>query len=82
MFNDDDLDKWKMSFLRTCRDIYEAELDGYFPCQFDSCFDFNRKCQFYGLCIQNKNPMQYAEDIPEGYMISFWDVEEDKGDNE
>jgi hypothetical protein len=82
VFNDDDLSKWKLSFLSTCKKVYHACKDNYFPCQFDSCFAYNRKCQFYGLCSQDANPMKYAEEIPEGFMQDFWDVENVEGDVE
>jgi len=75
IFTDDDIFKWKMSFLKTCGDIYQCEKSNYFPCQFDSCFDYNRKCQFYGLCTSNTEPSEFVENIPEGFKQQFWDVE-------
>lgn len=77
IFTEDDLIKWKISFLTTCMRIHIAELTNNFPCQFDSCFDFNRKCQFYGLCTSETDPKHYADEIPEGYIQEFWDVEEE-----
>jgi hypothetical protein len=82
IFNEDDLLKWKLSFLRTCRSVYDSWKDDYFPCQFDSCFDFNHRCQFYGLCTQDTDPMYYLDNIPEGFCQEFWDVENEEGDVE
>jgi hypothetical protein len=84
LFTDSDYEKWKHSFLRTCRDIVECWLDGYFPAEFDACYDYNKLCPYSGICETNKTIPILPEDAEgfisdfQGYMIKKWDVEHEE----
>ncbi len=84
LFTDADFEKWKHSFLRTCRDITECWLDGYFPAEFDSCYDYNKLCPYSAICETNKTIPLDPDDAEgfisgfQGYLIKKWDVEHEE----
>jgi hypothetical protein len=80
IFNEFDLQEWKMSFLNTAKELWDCYQKNYFPMNFDSCFDYGRQCAFYRLCTSGEDPTRYAEETPEGYIVDYWDVENEGGD--
>jgi hypothetical protein len=81
IFNDADIEKWKHSFLSTCRDIFTCWEEAYFPAEFDRCYDYNKLCQYSRICETNmtipihpEDAYQITERIPD-YIIKRWDVE-------
>lgn len=83
LFNDADFEKWKHSFLCTCRDIYNCWDEAYFPAEFDRCYDYNKLCQYSRICETNRsiplNPEDsdlFLQDIP-GFIVKRWNVEEE-----
>ena len=74
IFTDKDLLSWRFSFLRAAKEIQEAMLSGLWDqCQ-DSCYDFNRNCGFLGVCEQNKQEVDLAQN--ESFIYLPWDVRE------
>jgi hypothetical protein len=86
LFTDADFEKWKHSFLRTCRDIYDCWQDAYFPAEFDRCYDYNKLCAYSRICETNKSipldPEQASAliDNTPGYIIKLWNVEDEEGE--
>lgn len=41
-----------------------------------ACTNYFRRCEYYDLCMYRVNPMEYADKLPEGFMISEWNPHE------
>lgn len=70
IFCEADFTSWRQSFLYTANQIAEATARQFFPCQFDSCYQFG-KCQFARLCEQNR---PFEELNIDGFLEEEWDV--------
>lgn len=46
----------------------------------ESCFKWNRKCEFLPFCQAWQNPLKYTHKVPAGMTIKFWEGVQD-GDN-
>ncbi len=70
IFSEADLRTWRESYLSTCNRIADATTRDFFPCEYDSCYQFGR-CGFTRLCEQNR---PYEELNMEGYIKKPWNV--------
>lgn len=70
-----DFTAWRESFLYTANQIAAATAKQFFPCQFDSCYQFG-KCQFTRLCEQAR---PFEELNIDGFLFEEWDVLKKKG---
>lgn len=84
LFNDADFEKWKHSFLCTCRDIHTCWSEEYFPAEFDRCYDYNKLCQYSRICetnrtipLNDKDAESFIQDIP-GFIVKKWNVEDEE----
>lgn len=76
VYSDGIIEEWRMSYLITISQIVHAIYSNYFQRQFDHCYDYNSRCRYNNLCIQNKNRI---EDLHlDGYMVEYWDVESEE----
>lgn len=50
-------------------DLYMAA----FPKNTNSCFDFNRSCEYQDLCKARPNPLQWGTEAPPAYETNVWD---------
>ena len=68
-----DIAAWKLSFIDTCREIYQCTQTGIWPESFDNCYQYG-PCSYLRLCQQHVP----VEDLNlDGYHQEFWDVLED-----
>ena len=61
-----DIQQWKDNALRVLDDIARDEARDYFPMNSNSCFSYNRECEYYRICTATANP--------EGAISQFYDV--------
>ena len=43
-----------------------------FPMNDQSCFNYNRKCEFFDQCGDWSNPNNHKEEVPDGYSVRHW----------
>jgi hypothetical protein len=72
IFTERDLSDWRVSFLDKANEIALEEQRGLWPKEFNSCYNYNRRCEYYNLCSQNV-PLgeEYTENL---HMEEPWDV--------
>jgi len=46
---------------------------GAFPCNFTSCDNYRRMCEFAPYCMAWANPLQHAERPPQDFVLEYWD---------
>lgn len=88
LFSPSDLENWKDSFICTARDIYDSWYTGFFPMQFDSCYQYGSPCAYSRICEHPRlklcidSPEDEAQNVlsffPDDYMVSEWDPDKDE----
>lgn len=73
VYNEGDIQAWKLSFIDTARGIYQAEEENLYPESFDNCFQYGA-CSYMKLCNQH---CKFDELNLDGFHVEFWDVLED-----
>ena len=74
IYTAEDIAQWRESYLKTVADIYECFDRNSWPCNFDSCYLYNKQCAYMGLCMQ---PCHIDEVNTDGFDVEFWDVTEE-----
>lgn len=75
IFTDRDLADWRVKFLSEANDIVREHQRNLWPKDFNACFNYNRRCEYYNLCSQN---VPLGEERLEGLFVDEpWDVLKD-----
>lgn len=74
IYTDDDVKLWRQGYIKACNDIYRCYVTGVWPCDFDSCYLYNKQCTYMPLCQQ---PCKVEDVNTEMYSVEFWDVNEE-----
>jgi hypothetical protein len=61
-----DIAQWKDNARRVLDDVERDVARGYFPMNPNSCFSYNRECEYYRICTASANP--------EGAIAQFYDI--------
>jgi hypothetical protein len=70
VYTEGDIKAWKLSFIDTCKDIYEAEQNNVWPESFDNCNQYGT-CPYLKLCNQHT---EFENLNTEGFHTEFWSV--------
>ena len=74
IYTAEDIAQWRESYLATVAQIFDCYSHNSWPCNFDSCYMYNKQCPFFGLCMQ---PVPLDEVNTDGFDVEFWDVTEE-----
>lgn len=73
IYNEGDIEAWKLSFIDTAREIYYATQENLFPESFDNCYMYGA-CSYLKLCQQH---VPYEDLNTDGFHVAHWNVLDD-----
>jgi hypothetical protein len=73
IYTEKDIAAWKLSFIDTAKDIFDALERDLWPESFDNCFQYGQ-CQYLKLCQQHTD---FDKLNLEGFHEDFWSVLDD-----
>lgn len=72
MYTDEDFREWRLSNLSCLDDIQRARERGFYPMNLETCYAYNKPCQFTPLCEQNREKLQ--DTITDAFIVRERDV--------